>query len=219
MNRHLDRRRRTCRRSGETPVFRLCFCRCLFSSKCLIPHRPRNRLISRRSRFEGRPPSTPTNCIPARRSSAAFARSALLSAVSRYSPCATAAGPRTSLSPNTSTEKSPPSFLTCKRSPTRTSRAALATTPFDSALPNSQALAASARVLKNLAAQSHLSIRTESILHLPLDRTHPSSPESTSNKTLQAASRDEDRKQSQRPASQKGEPHRARDCTSPDRGR
>jgi len=28
-HRHLDRRRRTCRRSGETPVFRSCCCRCI----------------------------------------------------------------------------------------------------------------------------------------------------------------------------------------------
>src|ERR1051326_1603271 len=49
-------------------------------------------------------------------------------------------------------------------SPTRTSRAGLAGCPLDWIRPSSQALAASARVLKNLAAQSHLSIRTELML-------------------------------------------------------
>src|ERR1700682_160137 len=43
----------------------------------------------------------------------------------------------------------------------RTSRAGFAGWPLDSILPRSQARAACARVLKNLAAQSHLSIRTE----------------------------------------------------------
>src|SRR6516162_5529572 len=46
----------------------------------------------------------------------------------------------------------------------RTSRAALAACPLDWILPSSQARAASARVLKNRAAQSHLSIRTEGML-------------------------------------------------------
>src|SRR2546423_10867972 len=48
-------------------------------------------------------------------------------------------------------------------SPIRTSRAGLAGSPLDWIRPSSQALAASARVLKNLADQSHLSIRTELI--------------------------------------------------------
>src|SRR5256885_9332390 len=52
-------------------------------------------------------------------------------------------------------------------SPIRTSRAGLAGCPFDCIRPSSEALAASARVLKNLAAQSHLSIRTELIIHFP----------------------------------------------------
>src|SRR5271169_2679000 len=47
-----------------------------------------------------------------------------------------------------------------KRSPTLTSRAALATCPLDKTLPNSQARFASGRVLKNRAAQSQMSIRT-----------------------------------------------------------
>src|SRR5690242_14821754 len=50
-------------------------------------------------------------------------------------------------------------------SPIRTSRAGLAGCPLDCIRPSSQARAASARVLKNLAAQSHLSIRTE-FIHL-----------------------------------------------------
>src|SRR5882762_11651070 len=43
-------------------------------------------------------------------------------------------------------------------SPIRTSRAALAGCPLDWILPSTQARAAHARVLKNLAAHSHLSI-------------------------------------------------------------
>jgi hypothetical protein len=36
--RHLDRRRRFCRRSGETPVFRLCFCPYFaFAFACILP--------------------------------------------------------------------------------------------------------------------------------------------------------------------------------------
>src|ERR1700743_619703 len=45
----------------------------------------------------------------------------------------------------------------------RTSREGLANCPLDAILPSSQARTASARVLKNLAAQSHLSMRTEAI--------------------------------------------------------
>src|SRR5579864_455271 len=48
----------------------------------------------------------------------------------------------------------------CTRSPARTSRAGLAGCWLDSILPSSQARAAKARVLKNLAAHSHLSMRT-----------------------------------------------------------
>src|SRR5208337_4005748 len=65
------------------------------------------------------------------------------------------------------TSKSPLSFVTCNRSPTRTSRAALAGCPLERILPSSQARAANARVLKNLAAQSHLSIRTLVMIHFP----------------------------------------------------
>src|SRR5208337_3276832 len=65
------------------------------------------------------------------------------------------------------TSKSPLSFVTCNRSPTRTSRAALAGCPLERILPSSQARAANARVLKNLAAQSHLSILTLVMIHFP----------------------------------------------------
>src|SRR5207244_3894582 len=54
--------------------------------------------------------------------------------------------------------KSPLSFFTCNMSPGRTSRAGLEGRPLDAILPSSQARAASERVLKNRAAQSHLSI-------------------------------------------------------------
>src|SRR5207245_857131 len=72
--------------------------------------------------------------------------------------CATAPGRRISLRSRTSTSKSPAAFFTCNRSPTRTSREALACCPLDTILPSSQARRASARVLKNRAAQSHLSV-------------------------------------------------------------
>src|SRR5208337_1698129 len=55
----------------------------------------------------------------------------------------------------------------CNRSPTRTSRAAWDDCPLDRILPSSQARAANARVLKNLAARSHLSIRTLVMIHFP----------------------------------------------------
>jgi hypothetical protein len=48
-------------------------------------------------------------------------------------------------------------------SPIFTSRAGLAGCPLDWILPSSQARVASERVLKNLAAHSHLSMRTEVI--------------------------------------------------------
>ncbi len=73
--------------------------------------------------------------------------------------CATDAGPRTSLNPSTSTSNSPPSFVIRSVSPTRTSRAAFATWPFDTIRPRSQAFFASVRVLKKRVAQSHASIR------------------------------------------------------------
>ena len=53
-------------------------------------------------------------------------------------------------------------------SPIRTSRAALAGCWLDRILPSSQARAASARVLKNLAAQSHLSILTLAMIYFPI---------------------------------------------------
>src|SRR5207302_3553040 len=69
------------------------------------------------------------------------------------------AGPRTSLSPNTSTSNSPPSFEMRSMSLMRTSRAAFATCPFDRILPKSQLFLAKVRVLKNRAAHSQASIR------------------------------------------------------------
>src|ERR1022692_4714190 len=66
----------------------------------------------------------------------------------------------------TSTRKSPPSFFTRKRSPARISRAGLAGCPLASILPSSHARAASERVLKNRAAQSHLSILTPVMISL-----------------------------------------------------
>lgn len=77
-----------------------------------------------------------------------------------YNVMATDAGPRASLTPSTSTSKSPPSVLLRNASLTRTSRAGLAAWPLDGTLPNSQARDSKAQVLKNLAAQSHLSLRT-----------------------------------------------------------
>src|SRR4051794_16903155 len=56
-------------------------------------------------------------------------------------------------------------------SPMRTSRDGLAGWPLDSTLVNSQAFAASVRVLKNRAAQSHLSIRTE-VIFITYTRIH-----------------------------------------------
>ena len=124
--------------------------------------RPRRRPISRRSRFEGFPSLAPSKCGMALRSSASFIRISRLASVSRYRAWATGAGPRISLKPRTSTMNSPPSFLMRNISPTWTSRAGLARTPPESILPSSQARSASERVLKNRAAQSHLSIRTRS---------------------------------------------------------
>lgn len=94
----------------------------------------------------------------------------MLSSVSRYSACATGAGPRISLNPSTSMTYSPAAVVTFNRSPAFTSRAAFAVTPFDSTRPSSHAFTASARVLKNRAAHSHLSILTPLIPLLSRDR-------------------------------------------------
>src|SRR5882757_4544832 len=56
--------------------------------------------------------------------------------------------------------KSPASVRMWRRSPVWTSREGLASWPLATMRPSSQARAASARVLKKRAAQSHLSIRT-----------------------------------------------------------
>lgn len=74
--------------------------------------------------------------------------------------CATAAGPRISLSSSTSIWNSPPSFLTCSLSPIRTSREGLTDCPLAWIRPSSQEWDARERVLKKRAAQSHLSMRT-----------------------------------------------------------
>src|SRR5436305_8604314 len=119
--------------------------------------------MSRRSRLEGRPSCNVSKNGIDFRSSAAFRRSSLLSSVSDYSVCATLVGPRMSLRSRTSIRKSPLPFLTCSMSPGRTSREGFTGCPLHSTLPNSHAFDASARVLKNRAAQSHLSILTRVI--------------------------------------------------------
>ena len=88
------------------------------------------------------------------------ARPATLSADSLKYPAATAPDPRISESISTSSVYSPPSFLTLSVSPSRTSRDAFARTPLHSTRPPSHASLAKDLVLKNRAAQSHLSIRT-----------------------------------------------------------
>src|ERR1700723_1571611 len=69
------------------------------------------------------------------------------------------AEPRCWLRARTSMSNSPPSFLTCSKSPTRTSRAGLAGWLLERMRWSSQALEACSRVLKKRAAQSHLSMR------------------------------------------------------------
>src|SRR5690242_20180429 len=131
---------------------------CWFGSG--VHNRPLRRLSARRSRFDGLLSPSTSKYGVALRSSARCARNSLLASVSRYSVCATAAGPRISLSNRICTWNSPASFLICNRSPTRTSRDGLAFVPLLSILPSSQARAASDRVLKNRAAHNHLSILT-----------------------------------------------------------
>ena len=64
---------------------------------------PRSRSSTRRLRFEGFPATSASKRGIALRSSASCRRKARLASVSRYSVCATAAGPRTSLRSSTST--------------------------------------------------------------------------------------------------------------------
>ena|SRR5271155_240438 len=71
------------------------------------------------------------------------------------------------------------SFFTCNTSPTRTSREALAGWPLDRILPSSHALAASERVLKNLAALSHSSIRTQVMIHSHINGVRPAAVSET----------------------------------------
>jgi len=112
-------------------------------------HRPRSRSIFRRSRFDGLPSSQMLGGGIVFRNSANFARASRLSSVSRYSVCATLAGPRMSLSSRTSTWNSPLSFFTRTMSPPRISRDGLIAAPFNSMRPSSHARDASARDLKN----------------------------------------------------------------------
>src|ERR1041385_2574088 len=65
----------------------------------------------------------------------------------------------------------PPSFVIFKVSPIRTTRHGFGGWPFDSILGSSQAFAASDLVLKNRAAHSHLSIRTE-VIFITYTRIH-----------------------------------------------
>ena len=117
-------------------------------------------MILRRSRFDGLPAGRTSNCRAAFRSAATFWRNSRLASVSRYSVCATEAGPRTSLSARTSTSNSPPSLVTRSMSPIRTSRDALALCPWERIRPSSHARLASVRVLKKRAAHSQISILT-----------------------------------------------------------
>src|SRR5438876_731317 len=64
---------------------------------------PRNWMIFRRSRLDGLPAGNCSNCFIDLRSAATFRRSSRLASVSRYSVCATEAGPRSSLRSKTST--------------------------------------------------------------------------------------------------------------------
>src|SRR5579864_5633828 len=143
-------------------------------------------MILRLSRLDGRVGGRISNSLAALRSAATLSRISLLASVSRYSFCASEAGPRTLLSPRTTTSKSPPSFVIRSVSPTRTSRAALATCAFDRIRPKSQLFFASVRVLKKRAAHSQASILIplmasspqhnngcESIHHRTDDGTHP----------------------------------------------
>jgi hypothetical protein len=56
--RHLDRRRRFCRRSGETPVFRLCLCSCFSASPPQNRHPERSLSHSHRERRSRRTPES-----------------------------------------------------------------------------------------------------------------------------------------------------------------
>src|SRR5579863_1159482 len=76
-----------------------------------------------------------------------------------------------SLTLRTSTWNSPPSLRIRSVWPARTSRAGLASISLQRMRPSSQAFEASARVLKKRAAQSHLSMRTESVFCPSLTRS------------------------------------------------
>jgi hypothetical protein len=73
---------------------------------CPVLHQsnlPRKRSISLRFLFDGFPPGHASKAFAAFRSSASFNRNSRLASVSRYIVCATAAGPRISLTARTST--------------------------------------------------------------------------------------------------------------------
>jgi hypothetical protein len=97
-------------------------------------------------------------------SSATLARFAALSEVSSYMVWAMVAEPRVSSMRKTLTCHTCSACCTSIRSPTLTLCAGLTRCPFCRARPSSMALVARLRVLKNLAAHSHLSIRVVSLM-------------------------------------------------------
>ena len=95
------------------------------------------------------------------RCSVTLARMLTLSGVSWYSACATGAGPRIGLKPSTSTVRVMSPCRITTMSCAFTSREGLATRSLTWIRPLLISSVASERVLKNLAAQSHVSIRME----------------------------------------------------------
>ena len=129
------------------------------------PRRLGRRASSRRrSCFVGRgpPASAPTGCDN-RRSTAVRSRSSLDSAVSWYRAAATRAEPRFSPSPRTTTVHRISPMRISTMSSARTSFAGFTRSPFSRTRPPRTASVAVVRVLKNRAAQSHLSMRMSSI--------------------------------------------------------
>src|SRR5581483_10201411 len=116
----------------------------------------------RRSRFVGRAERSAPSGLARRRSARRRSRSASDSGVSSYSSAAALAGPRRSASPVTRTVKRSWPRLISRRSPSFTSRAGFARSPFASTCPPATASVAAPRVLKNRADHSHLSILTRS---------------------------------------------------------
>ena len=83
---------------------------------------------------------------------------------SSYRRAASAPGPRRSVSVATRTTRLARGSVILSRSPARTTLDGLATWSLTSTLPPLQAAAASVRLLKKRAAQSHLSMRTSSTM-------------------------------------------------------